>query len=142
MGRLDGKMVVMTAAGAGIGRASALAMAREGAVVQLIGMKKPAAHQVLQQRVIGDDADGARGFILAQLAARLNNRRDAVLGFSEQDPRDHLRTRMRQGWVPPLVALLGADQTPAPTRAPPPLPAISVLATRAAPSISNAVPVV
>lgn len=33
MGRLDGKTAVMTAAGAGIGRAAALAMAREGAVV-------------------------------------------------------------------------------------------------------------
>lgn len=33
MGRLDGKVVLVTAAGAGIGRASALAMAREGARV-------------------------------------------------------------------------------------------------------------
>lgn len=33
MGRLDGKTVLVTAAGAGIGRASALAMAREGARV-------------------------------------------------------------------------------------------------------------
>lgn len=33
MGRLDNKNVILTAAGAGIGRASALAMAREGATV-------------------------------------------------------------------------------------------------------------
>ena len=33
MGRLDGKVVLVTAAGAGIGRASALALAREGARV-------------------------------------------------------------------------------------------------------------
>jgi len=33
MGRLDGKRVLVTAAGQGIGRASALAMASEGAKV-------------------------------------------------------------------------------------------------------------
>ena len=33
MGRLEGKIVVMTAAGQGIGRESALQMAKEGATV-------------------------------------------------------------------------------------------------------------
>lgn len=59
MGRLDGKVVLVTAAGAGIGRASALALAREGA------------------RVIATDVNQAALDGLAGCETRVLNVRDA-----------------------------------------------------------------
>ena len=56
MGRLDGKTILVTAAGAGIGRASALAMAREGATV--------IATDVNEDALAGLQADGCKTRVL------------------------------------------------------------------------------
>src|SRR5208282_3113804 len=56
--RLQGKIAIITGAGSGIGRACALALAREGAKVALVGRRKSLLEEVARE--IGDSA-----FVLA-----------------------------------------------------------------------------
>ena len=56
--RLQGKIAIITGAGSGIGRACALALAREGAKVALVGRRKSLLEEVAHE--IGDSA-----FVLA-----------------------------------------------------------------------------
>ena len=52
--RLKGKVAIVTGAGSGIGRACALALAREGARVALVGRRKNLLEDVARE--IGDSA--------------------------------------------------------------------------------------
>src|SRR5215471_6892051 len=49
MPRLAGKVAIVTGAGSGIGRACALALAREAAAVALVGRRKDRLEEVAQQ---------------------------------------------------------------------------------------------
>jgi 2-keto-3-deoxy-L-fuconate dehydrogenase len=71
MGRLDGKMILVTAAGQGIGRASALALAREGARVIATDVNAAAladlATQGLETRVLDVRDPDAINAIFAEI---------------------------------------------------------------------------
>jgi NAD(P)-dependent dehydrogenase (short-subunit alcohol dehydrogenase family) len=60
MGQLDGKVAVVTGASEGIGFASALRFAQEGAYVYLTGRRKPALDEAVA-RIGADRATGVRG---------------------------------------------------------------------------------
>ena len=47
MGRLDGKVAVITGAASGIGRGSALCLAREGAAVVVVDLNSQGGEQVV-----------------------------------------------------------------------------------------------
>ena len=51
MGRLDGKVAIVTGAGTGIGQASALKLAVEGARLVLAGRQKASLRKVMAQIV-------------------------------------------------------------------------------------------
>ena len=74
MGALDGKIAIITGAGSGIGRASALRFAAEGAKL-VIGDKTAAVHETAQ---LVKDAGGEADAALMQLFAGLNPER--ILG--------------------------------------------------------------
>ena len=84
MGRLDGKVAIVTGGASGLGRADAEALAREGA------------------RVVVSDINQDSG---RELAAELNARRDGSAVFLEQDVRDEARW---QAVVAETVARFGA----------------------------------
>jgi len=84
MGRLDGKVAIVTGGASGLGRADAEALAREGA------------------RVVVTDINQDSG---RELAAELNARRDGSAVFLEQDVRDEARW---QAVVAETVARFGA----------------------------------
>ena len=54
MGRLQGKIAVVTGAGSGIGQEAARAFAREGAIVGLLDRNAPAVEATVQE--IGDQS--------------------------------------------------------------------------------------
>ncbi len=60
MGKLDGRVALITGAGAGIGRDSALAFAREGATVAVVDVRGPRAEQTAG--LIRDEGGNARAF--------------------------------------------------------------------------------
>ncbi|TME70031.1 MAG: SDR family NAD(P)-dependent oxidoreductase, partial [Chloroflexi bacterium] len=78
-GRLDGKVCVITGAGSGIGRASALLFAREGACVVVADVDRAGADETVTQirasggeanTVIADVADPAAAQRLADDTAK------------------------------------------------------------------------
>ena len=96
--RLKGKVAIVTGAGSGIGRACALALAREGAKVALVGRRKPPLEKVADE--IGgatlvlaadvsrkDDVGGIVGKTVAhfgRLNVLLNNAGVLHIGTAEQ----------------------------------------------------------
>ncbi len=57
MGRVAGKAIVITGAGSGMGRAFAIALAAEGAIVGVLDLRADAAQQVCDE--IGEARGGA-----------------------------------------------------------------------------------
>lgn len=72
--RLDGKVALVTGAGSGIGRASALALAKAGATVVALGHKLANAQEVLDQI----ESDGGAGLALEGDVADEAAMRDVV----------------------------------------------------------------
>ena len=85
MGRLDGKVAIITGAGSGIGRASALLFAQEGAKVVVADLSESAGMEtVAQVRAAGGDALFAATDVRreAQVEAMVNQ---AVAAFGKVD---------------------------------------------------------
>src|SRR5437879_10833386 len=86
-GRLEGKVCVITGGGSGIGRASALLFAREGACVVVADVDRAGADETLKQiragggeanTVIADVADPAAAQRLADETAKAEGRIDVL----------------------------------------------------------------
>ena len=60
MGKLDGRVALITGSGAGIGRDSALAFAREGAAVAVVDVRAPRAEQTAE--LVRAEGGNARAF--------------------------------------------------------------------------------
>jgi NAD(P)-dependent dehydrogenase (short-subunit alcohol dehydrogenase family) len=85
--RLDGKVVIVTGAGRGIGRATALLFAREGAKVVLMDLRAELAHEtagLIEEQggeatvVVGDVREAADAQALAQTALERYGRIDVL----------------------------------------------------------------
>jgi meso-butanediol dehydrogenase/(S,S)-butanediol dehydrogenase/diacetyl reductase len=73
-GRVDGKAVIITGAGSGMGRAFALGLAREGATVGVLDLRADAADAVCQEL----DDQGLKGIALS---ADVSNRDEVSAAF-------------------------------------------------------------
>src|SRR3989304_9050065 len=61
MGRLDGKVVLITGAGSGMGRLASVAFAREGARIVVSEIVEPAGQETVEQgRAVGGEAGFVR----------------------------------------------------------------------------------
>lgn len=79
MGQLEGKVALITGASSGIGRATAVAFAREGASVSLVARRGEALEELAQQI----QADGGRAHVAAADLGESNAARGAVTGTIE-----------------------------------------------------------
>jgi len=73
-GRVDGKAIIITGAGSGMGRVFALGLAREGATVGVLDLRKDAAEAVCDELA----AEGLKGI---PLAADVSRRDQVTLAF-------------------------------------------------------------
>jgi len=73
-GRVEGKAIIITGAGSGMGRAFALGLAREGATIGVLDLNLDAAQAVVAELA----SEGRRGFALA---ANVSKRDEVVAAF-------------------------------------------------------------
>ena len=81
MGRLQGKRAIVTGAGSGIGRASALLFAREGAAVLAVDKTRDAVEETVAQiAAAGGRAVAMAAFLASDEASYINGQAIAVDG--------------------------------------------------------------
>lgn len=79
-GRVDGKAILITGAGSGMGRAFAIGLAREGATVGVLDVRQSAAEAVCDELA----ADGLKGISLAADVSKRDQVSTAFDTFVEQ----------------------------------------------------------